>query len=142
MRYFTTMPHYNNFNTVSFHFGPVDDKDVGFFIGKKGATIKKIKSDSGAYVRVMTPDNFHPQSWFFVSGNIQSVMFAVNFLQQLRNEAENRRMKQPPPSTLTDFYAKHPVKNKSHKCEPNEGAFSRAVAKMVNGNTPSTIDKH
>ena len=91
MRYFTNMPHYNNFNTVSFHFGPVNEKDVGFIIGKKGATIKKIKNDSGAYVRVMKPDSFHPEPWFYVSGNFQAVMHAVGFLRQLRNEAQNRR---------------------------------------------------
>jgi hypothetical protein len=86
------MPHYNNFNTVSFHFGPVYKQDVGFIIGNSGKTINMIKSKTGAYVRVMKTDSFHPHPWFFVTGSFENVMNAVQELTKIRDESGRRRM--------------------------------------------------
>ena len=65
---------------------------VGFVIGAKGATVKKIASDCRCYVRIQDPNAFSKGfPWFIIKGDVQSgVCEAYHRLRTIANEADRR----------------------------------------------------
>ena len=86
----TTHTFYNSRKDISYHFGPVFQQHVPFIMGKGARTLKMIKKQTGGYVQVMQPDQFHPFPWFLVRGGMKSVFNAVARLEQIRDEAARR----------------------------------------------------
>ena len=86
----TSHTFYNSRKDISYHFGPVFQQHVPFIMGKGARTLKMIKKQTGGYVQVMQPDQFHPFPWFLVRGGMKSVFNAVARLEQIRDEAARR----------------------------------------------------
>ena len=64
---------------------------VGFVIGSKGATVKKIANDTKCWIRIQEPNQFSNFPWFLVKGDLESnVCEAYHRLQTIANEAEKR----------------------------------------------------
>lgn len=66
---------------------------VGFVIGAKGSTVKKIASDCKCYIRIQDP-NSHSKGfpWFLIKGNVMdNICEAYHRLRTIANEA-NRRL--------------------------------------------------
>ena len=65
---------------------------VGFVIGAKGATVKKIASECRCYVRIQDPNAFSKGlPWFIIKGDLQSgVCEAYHRLRTIANEADRR----------------------------------------------------
>lgn len=92
----TSHTFYNSRKDISYHFGPVFQQHVPFIMGKGARTLKMIKKQTGGYVQVMQPDQFHPFPWFLVRGGMKSVFNAVARLEQIRDEAARRMPIQQP----------------------------------------------
>ena len=86
----TQQSHYNHYGQVSFHFGPVREEHVGFCIGSNSSNLKQIYQETGAYIQLMSPDHYHHQNWFLITGTSQQVTHARNWLNSIRKEAINR----------------------------------------------------
>ena len=78
---------YTPYNQVCVHFGPVREEHVGFCIGKDANTLKQIHYKTGAFVKVMQPDENHAYNWFLITGKPRSVRHARNWLNAVRKEA-------------------------------------------------------
>lgn len=65
---------------------------VGFVIGGKGATVKKIATDCQCYVKIQDPNSFSGGfPWFIIKGSTEAnVCEAYHRLRTIANEAENR----------------------------------------------------
>ena len=64
---------------------------VGFVIGSKGATVKKIANDTKCWIRIQEPNQFSNFPWFLVKGDLEAnVCEAYHRLQTIANEAEKR----------------------------------------------------
>ena len=65
---------------------------VGFVIGGKGATVKKIATDCNCYIRIQDPNQFSGGfPWFIIKGTSQTnVCEAHHRLQTIANEADRR----------------------------------------------------
>ena len=79
-------------------FGPIRSDQVGFYIGTRGRTINKIKSDSGAWVQIMKPGSSTIPSlayshWFSVSGRADAVSSAFNMLSQIAASVQSQDSK-------------------------------------------------
>ena len=76
--------------TISFHFGPVFPRHMGFMVGSKGSTLKEIMSQTGAKITTMPSDKMHSYPWFLVQGYYPQVQDTVGRLSELRAIAEQR----------------------------------------------------
>ena len=76
--------------TISFHFGPVFPRHMGFMVGSKGSSLKEIMSHSGAKITTMPPDKMHSYPWFLVQGYYPQVQETVGRLNELRAIADKR----------------------------------------------------
>ena len=65
---------------------------VGFVIGAKGATVKKIASDCRCYVKIQEPNQFSCGfPWFVIKGSTEiNVCEAYHRIRTIANEAERR----------------------------------------------------
>ena len=65
---------------------------VGFVIGAKGATVKKIASDCKCYIKIQDPNTFSGGfPWFIIKGSTEAnVCEAFHRLRTIANEAERR----------------------------------------------------
>ena len=65
---------------------------VGFVIGAKGATVKKIASDCRCYVKIQEPNQFSCGfPWFVIKGSTETnVCEAYHRIRTIANEAERR----------------------------------------------------
>ena len=65
---------------------------VGFVIGAKGATVKKIATDCKCYIKIQDPNSFSGGfPWFIIKGSTEAnVCEAYHRLRTIANEAENR----------------------------------------------------
>ena len=65
---------------------------VGFVIGGKGATVKKIASDCKCYVKIQDPNSFSGGfPWFIIKGSTEAnVCEAYHRIRTIANEAEKR----------------------------------------------------
>ena len=70
----------------------VHPNHVGFVIGGKGATVKKIASDCKCYIKIQDPNSFSGGfPWFIIKGStIANVDEAYHRLITIANEAERR----------------------------------------------------
>mgnify|MGYP001232926233 FL=1 len=84
------MPMRAELMTISFHFGPVFPRHMGFMVGSKGSTLKEIMSQTGAKITTMPTDNMHSYPWFLVQGYYPQVQEAVGRLNEVRAIAEER----------------------------------------------------
>ena len=65
---------------------------VGFVIGNKGATVKKIANDTKCWIRIQEPNQFSNFPWFLVKGDLEAnVCEAYHRIFTIANEAERRR---------------------------------------------------
>jgi len=71
---------------------PINERHVGFVIGKKGTTIKMIKHKSGAYVQIRKPEPAQGRKlpYFEVIGSVGQCQRAMELLSQISNEAVHR----------------------------------------------------
>ena len=71
---------------------------VGFVIGGKGATVKKISSDCKCYIKIQNPNQFSGGfPWFVIKGPSQSnVCEAYHRIRTIANEADKRLPRMPP----------------------------------------------
>ena len=76
--------------TISFHFGPVFPRHMGFMVGSKGSTLKEIMSQTGAKITTMPSDKMHSYPWFLVQGYYPQVQETVGRLNEVRAIAEER----------------------------------------------------
>jgi len=110
---------------------------VGFVIGGKGATVKKISADCKCYIKIQDPNSFSGGfPWFLIKGTSESnVCEAYNRLRTIANEA-NRRVprvgqnlhrqhvsqhRKPPPQAPTEdtSFVLAPVPKKKFKLKKN-----------------------
>ena len=64
---------------------------VGFVIGSKGATVKKIANDTKCWIRIQEPNQFSNFPWFLVKGDLEAnVCEAYHRIFTIANEAERR----------------------------------------------------
>jgi len=65
---------------------------VGFVIGGKGSTIKKISSDCKCYIKIQDPNSFsNGMPWFIIKGSSQAnVCEAYHRIRTIANEADRR----------------------------------------------------
>lgn len=109
---------------------------VGFVIGGKGATVKKISSDCKCYIKIQDPNSFSGGfPWFLIKGSSESnVCEAYHRLRTIANEA-NRRVprvgqnleqlvsqhRKPPPQAPTEdkSFVLAPVPKKKFKLKKN-----------------------
>jgi hypothetical protein len=76
--------------TISFHFGPVFPRHMGFMVGSKGSTLKEIMSQTGAKITTMPSDKMHSYPWFLVQGYYPQVQETVGRLNEVRAIAEEK----------------------------------------------------
>ena len=76
--------------TISFHFGPVFPRHMGFMVGSKGSTLREIMSQTGAKITTMPSDKMHSYPWFLVQGYYPQVQDTVGRLNEIRAIAEQR----------------------------------------------------
>ena len=81
-----------SFSGTETRYFPINDRHVGFVIGKKGATIKMIKHKSGAYVQIRKPEPAEGRNlpYFEVIGSGGQCQRAMELLCQISNEAVHR----------------------------------------------------
>jgi len=122
---------------------------VGFVIGKKGATVKKISADCNCYIKIQDPNSFSGGfPWFLIKGTSESnVSEAYHRLRTIANEA-NRRVprvgqnlhvqhmsqhRKPPPQAPTEDKSfvlapvpkkKFKLKNKSENGEHKQTSYA------------------
>lgn len=82
---FTTFTQYQTW------FG-VHPDHVGFVIGGKGATVKKISRDCKCFIKIQDPNPFSGgMPWFLIRGNnSESICEAYHRLRTIANEADRR----------------------------------------------------
>lgn len=70
---------------------------VGFVIGSKGATVKKIANDCKCYIKIQDPNAFSGGfPWFIIKGSTEAnVCEAYHRLRTIANEAERRMPRLP-----------------------------------------------
>ena len=76
--------------TISFHFGPVFPRHMGFMVGSKGSTLKEIMSQTGSKITTMPSDKMHSYPWFLVQGYYPQVQETVGRLNEVRAIAEQK----------------------------------------------------
>ena len=81
-----------SFTGTETRYFPINDRHVGFVIGKQGTTIKMIKHKSGAYVQIRKPDPAQGRNlpYFEVIGSGGQCQRAMELLCQIANEAFHR----------------------------------------------------
>jgi len=81
-----------SFSGTETRYFPINDRHVGFVIGKKGSTIKMIKHKSGAYVQIRQADPAKGLKlpYFEVIGSEGQCQRAEELLTQIANEAAHR----------------------------------------------------
>ena len=82
---------------------------VGFVIGGKGATVKKISADCKCYIKIQDPNSFSGGfPWFLIKGSSESnVCEAYHRLRTIANEA-NRRV----PRVGQNLHGQHVSQNR------------------------------
>lgn len=82
---------YTTVNQIQAWFG-VHPDHVGFVIGGKGATVKKISADCKCYIKIQDPNSFSGGfPWFLIKGYSESnVCEAYHRLRTIANEANRR----------------------------------------------------
>jgi hypothetical protein len=90
----STGKHGAPFTTVTQHQSwiIIHPDHVGFVIGAKGATVKKIASDCRCYVKIQDPNQFSCGfPWFVIKGSTEAnVCEAYHRIRTIANEAERR----------------------------------------------------
>lgn len=119
---------------------------VGFVIGGKGATVKKISADCKCYIKIQDPNSFSGGfPWFLIKGSSESnVCEAYHRLRTIANEA-NRRVprvgqnlhgqhvsqhrKAPPQAPTEDkSFVLAPVPKKKFKLKKSESKEQKPVS--------------
>ena len=74
---------------------------VGFVIGSKGATVKKIATDCKCYIKIQDPNSLSRGfPWFIIKGSTEAnVCEAYHRLRTIANEAEQRMPRLTPQTT-------------------------------------------
>ena len=86
---YNTFTDFNSF-TISYHFGPVYPRHMGFMVGSGGSTVREVMQETGAYVSARKSDDLHSYPWFLISGNYESVARAVQIMIEIREAADTR----------------------------------------------------
>ena len=75
---------------------------VGFVIGAKGATVKKIAGDCQCYIKIQDPNQFsNGMPWFIIKGSAEAnVCEAFHRIRTIANEAERRMPRLNVPDSL------------------------------------------
>lgn len=121
---------------------------VGFVIGSKGATIKKISRDCKCFIKIQDPNKFSGGfPWFLIKGSTEAnVCEAMHRLRTIANEADRRlpRMANMMPSqSFSQAPSSAPSQEKQFKLAPvpKRKHFKVRVAKSQVQNAANYIPK-
>ena len=119
---------------------------VGFVIGSKGATVKKIATDCQCYVKIQDPNTFSGGfPWFIIKGSTEAnVCEAYHRLRTIANEADRRMPRLSDASgggPVPRPRAKLNIKNSTPPPQPEAEVEVTVVQKVDNAGNEILVDE-